>query len=226
MHRFILIAKALVWRDIKCAWLHKSQLLQPLLFYLIVMTLFPLAVGHHERLLSLIGPGIAWVAALLASLLSLEHLFVHDYQDGSLELLLLSPEPLTGLMFVKVITHWLLTGLPLILITPLMALFLHMSTLQWHYLILSLLIGTPILSFVGAIGSALTVALSGSGILLALLMLPLYVPVLIFGDGMVYAAVQGLPIGGLLAILGAILALCVALAPYATASALRISSEV
>lgn len=224
MPKFIEIAGALLQRDLKLAWRHKSQLCQPLIFYLIVITMFPLAVGNNQQTLATLGPGIAWVAALLASLLALEHLFLQDYQDGSLELLLLSPEPLTGLIFTKILSHWLLTGLPLILLTPLMALLLHMSPLQWHYLVISLLLGTPILSLVGAIGSALTVGLSGSGILLALLMLPLYVPVLIFGNGIVTSAVQGLPIDGLLAILGAILALCMGLAPLAAAFALRISA--
>ncbi len=225
MSRFTLAAGALCQRELLLLWRHKTNVLQPLIFYLIVMTLFPLALGHSAKLLARIAPGVAWVAALLSMLLSLENLFAKDHQDGSLEILLLSPQPLPALVLVKIFTHWLVTGLPIVLLTPLMALLMGMPDVSWHYLMLGLLLGTPSLSLVGAIGSALTVGLSSSGVLIALLMLPLYIPVLIFGSGLVVTAAAGLPVAGILAILGALLCLCIALAPLACGFALRVACQ-
>jgi len=212
----------LIKRDFRLAVRAPQELINPLIFFLIVVSLFPLAISPNPKTLQLIGPGVIWVAALLATLLSLDRLFLSDYQDGSLEQLLLSPHPLTVLVSVKVLTHWLLTGLPLIILSPLLGMMLGMPSSAIVALMLSLLIGTPLLSFVGAIGSALTVGLRGGGVLLTLLVLPLYIPVLIFGSSAVVAAMSGLPYVGHLASLGAFLAMAVTLAPLATAAALRI----
>lgn len=190
-----------------------------------MITLFPLVIGPDPVLLSKIAPGIAWVAALLSALLSFERLFRDDFVDGSLEQLMLISQPLALTALAKVIAHWLLTGLPLILLSPVAALLLSLETHIWAALVLTLLIGTPVLSCLGAIGVALTVGLRKGGVLLSLLVVPLFIPVLIFSASALDAATLKLPYHGQLAILGAILAATVTLSPFAIAAALRISLE-
>ncbi|KAB7895845.1 heme exporter protein CcmB [Rouxiella sp. S1S-2] len=210
-------------RELKIAFRKSAEIINPLWFFLIVITLFPLGIGPEPTLLARIAPGIVWVAALLSSLLSLERLFRDDYLDGSLEQLLLLPAPLTLTVIAKVCAHWMVTGLPLIIISPLIALLLSLDFKTWEAVALTLLLGTPTLSFIGAIGVALTVGLRKGGVLLSLLVLPLYIPVLIFSTGAIDAASMAMPIGGYLAILGAMLAGSFTLAPFATSAALRIS---
>ncbi len=210
-------------RDLLLAYRHRSELANPLLFFVIVVTLFPLAIGPEPGILKNIAPGVIWVAALLASMLSLESVFRTDFNDGSLELMFLSPHPPSLLVLSKIIAHWLITAVPLMLMAPLLAVLLHLPTEGIGVLLLTLLLGTPVLSLVGAIGVALTVGLRRGGMLLALLVLPLYVPVLIFAAGAVRDAALGLPVIGPLAFLGAMLVLSLTLAPLATSAALRIS---
>ncbi|MGD8105339.1 heme exporter protein CcmB [Pantoea sp. FN0302] len=210
-------------RELRIAFRSGAEIINPLWFFLIVITLFPLGIGPEPQLLARIAPGVAWVAALLSSLLALERLFRDDFNDGSLEQLLLLPTPLPVTVLGKVIAHWLITGLPLLLLSPLAALLLSLDFNGWRALALTLLLGTPVLSLLGAIGVALTVGLRRGGVLLSLLVLPLAVPVLIFASAAIDAASMGLPISGYLAILGAMLAASLCLAPFATAAALRIS---
>lgn len=212
-----------IQREVTIAFRRGAEVINPLWFFLIVITLFPLGIGPDPQQLARIAPGIVWVAALLASLLALERLFRDDYLDGSLEQLLLQPAPLSITVLGKVMAHWLITGLPLILLSPLAALLLSLDFASWCALALTLLIGTPTLSFLGAIGSGLTVGLRRGGVVLSLLVLPLSIPVLIFASAAIEAASQGLPIGGYLALLGAILVVSATLSPFATAAALRIS---
>lgn len=211
-------------RDLLLAVRGHSELVLPLLFYLLVVTLVPLAVSPDAATLAGLAPGIIWVGALLATLLSLERLFRSDFDDGSLDLLLLSPAPLPLLVLAKVLAHWLTTGLPLLLIAPLLALFLALPERALATLLATLALGTPVLSFIGAVGVGLTVSVRRGGGLLALLVLPLYVPVLIFGANAVSAAADGLPVAGQLYMLGAFLALAASLAPLAAAGALRITA--
>ena len=210
-------------RELQLAFRSGAEIVNPLWFFLIAITLFPLGVGPEPQLLARIAPGIVWVAALLASLLALERLFRDDFLDGSLEQLLLLPTPLPITVIGKVVAHWLLTGVPLILLSPLVALLLSLDMASWRAVALTLLLGTPTLSFLGAIGVGLTVGLRRGGVLLSLLVLPLAIPVLIFASAAIDAAGMGLPIGGYLAILGAMLVLSAMLSPFATAAALRIS---
>jgi len=175
--------------------------------------------------LASIGPGIIWVAALLATLLSLDSLFRSDHEDGSLEQILLMPQPLSVLVLGKIAAHWLATGLPLLLMAPVLGVLLHLETSTLGVLVASLALGTPVLSLVGAIGMALVVGLRRGGMLLSLLVLPLYVPVLIFGAGAVAQTQMGLPYAGQLALLGALLALALSLAPWACAAALRVTES-
>lgn len=213
----------LLWRELKVAFRHSTEMINPLWFFIIVITLFPLGLGPEPQLLSRIAPGIVWVAALLASLLSLERLFRDDYMDGTLEQLLLLPAPLPLTVLVKVCAHWVVTGLPLLLLSPMIALLLSLDFASWKAVALTLLLGTPTLSFMGAIGAALTVGLRKGGVLLSLLVLPLYIPVLIFATGAIDAASMNMPIDGYLAILGAMLVGSATLTPFATAAALRVS---
>ena len=213
----------LIRRELKTALRNRAEILNPLWFFLIVITLFPLGIGPEPQLLARIAPGVVWVAALLASLLSLERLFRDDLLDGSLEQLLLLPSPLAVTVAGKVCAHWLVTGLPLLLLSPLVALLLSLDFTTWRAVALTLLLGTPTLSFIGAIGAALTVGLRKGGVLLSLLVLPLSIPVLIFASGAIQAAANGMAIDGYLAILGAMLAGSLTLAPFAAAAALRIS---
>jgi heme exporter protein B len=201
---------------------HKSDAANPLIFFLMVASLFPLGVGPEAAVLRQIAPGIVWVAALLATLLSLEALFRSDFEDGSLEQLLLSPFPLPALVLAKTFAHWLATGLPLLISAPFMGLLYGLSGETLGVLLITLLLGSPALSLVGSIGVALTVGLRRGGLLLALLLLPLYVPILIFATGAVVAEAQGLPSGAQIYMLAALLCLTLTLSPFATAAALRI----
>jgi heme exporter protein B len=210
-------------RDMTIAFRHPSDLVNPLIFFLVVVSLFPLAISPDARYLAEIAPGVLWVASLLATLLSLDMLFQSDYQDGTLEQLLLSPQPLYTSVLAKVVSHWLLSGLPLALISPLLALMLFLPSSAMPTLMITLLLGTPIMSFIGAIGAALTIGLRKTGLLLSLIVLPLYIPILIFAASAVQNAAIGLPVLGHLALLGALLVLSVVLAPLAIAAALRIS---
>ena len=214
---------ALVRRDLKIVYRRRSELANPILFYLIVISMFPLGLSPASEQLREIAPGVIWVAALLATLLALEVLFRSDYEDGSLEQMILSPHPVSMLAFAKVGVHWLATGLPLLVVTPLLALLMQLDSNTTKTLLLSLLIGTPTLSLIGAVGVALTVGLQRSSLLLTLVILPLYVPVLIFGTNAVQAAASGLSAIGQIYALSAMLALAVVLAPLATAAALRAS---
>lgn len=214
---------SLLRRDLILAFRRRSEIANPLLFFVIVICLFPLGVTPESATLRTLAPGIVWVAALLATLISMDSLFRSDFEEGNLEQMLLSPHPLSILMLAKILAHWLITGLPLILIAPLLAMLLYLPDQAIGTLLLTLGLGTPVLSLVGGIGVALTVGLSRGGILVALLTLPLYVPVLIFGANAVNAAASGLEVIGQIYALCAILALAVTLAPLATAAALRIS---
>ncbi|MEQ9544913.1 MAG: heme exporter protein CcmB [Marinobacter sp.] len=215
--------KAVFMRDLKAAFRQRQDLLNPLLFFIMVVTLFPLGVSPEVSFLQQAGSGILWVAALLSVLLSLDHLFRHDYDDGTLEQLVLQPQPLFLLVLAKVAAHWVLTGLPLVLLAPVLGIMVHLDGNSIGVLCLTLLIGTPVLSLIGAIGAALTLGLRSAGVLLSLLIIPLYIPVLIFGTGTVAAAGDGAPVGGYVALMGAFLVLAVTLAPFASAAALRIS---
>jgi len=210
-------------RDLTLAARNKSEWLNPLLFFILAAILFPLGIGPDPGTLQRIAPGIIWVTALLAALLSLDSIFRADYEDGSLEQLLLTPQPFAMLVFAKVLIHWFVTGLPLMLLSPLLAVSFHLPGDATITLLFTLLLGTPVLSLVGAIGSALTVALKRGGMLLSLLILPLYIPVLIFGAGAVDIAAGGMDASGHFLLIGALLVLSLTLAPLATAAALRIS---
>ncbi|KDM93081.1 heme exporter protein CcmB [Photobacterium galatheae] len=210
-------------RELLIAFRRQADVFNPLWFFIIVITLFPLGIGPEPSLLARIAPGIIWVAALLAALLSLERLFRDDFVDGSLEQMMLMPTPLPVLALAKVIAHWLLTGLPLLLISPLLAILLSLDWSTWLAVVLTLLIGTPTLSFLGAIGVALTVGLRKGGVLLSLLILPLFIPVLIFATSAIEAASLGMGYQGQLALMGAMLAGAATLAPFAIAASLRVS---
>ncbi len=210
-------------RELLLSYRRKSDLVNPLIFFLMVATLFPLGVSPDPTFLADVAPGVVWVAALLATLLSMDSLFRSDFEDGTLEQILLSPQPLYLVVLAKVLAHWMLTGLPLTILAPLLGVMLFLPGDGMWGLVLSLLLGTPTLSLVGAIGAALTVGLRKGGVLISLLVLPLYIPVLIFGSAAVQGAVTGLPLGGYLAILGAMLSLGLVLAPLAIGAALRIS---
>lgn len=215
--------KGVFARDMKIAFRQRQDLLNPLLFFIMVVTLFPLGVSPEVSFLSEAGAGILWVAALLSVLLSLDHLFRHDFDDGTLEQLVLQPQPLFLLILAKTMAHWMLTGLPLVVLTPVLGVMVHLDGNSIAVLCLTLLIGTPVLSLIGAIGAALTLGLRSAGVLLSLLIIPLYIPVLIFGTGTVAAAADGASVGAYLALMGAFLMLSLTLAPFAAAAALRIS---
>lgn len=217
------------WRifrlELRVAFRHSAEIANPLWFFLIVITLFPLSIGPEPQLLARIAPGIIWVAALLSSLLALERLFRDDLQDGSLEQLMLLPLPLPAVVLAKVMAHWMVTGLPLLILSPLVAMLLGMDVYGWQVMALTLLLGTPTLGFLGAPGVALTVGLKRGGVLLSILVLPLTIPLLIFATAAMDAASMHLPVDGYLAILGALLAGTATLSPFATAAALRISIQ-
>lgn len=199
--------RALLARELRLAWRSGAEILNPLWFFLIVITLFPFGVGAAPQLLAQIAPGVVWVAALLAALLVMDRLFRDDWQDGSLEQLMLLPTPLVAVVLVKVVAHWMMSGLPLLIVSPLAALLLGMSLHDAGVLALTLLLGTPTLSFLGAVGVGLTVGLKRGGVLLSLLVLPLAVPLLIFATAACQAAAAGVPVGGYLAMLAALSAL-------------------
>ncbi|MFY2508085.1 heme exporter protein CcmB [Vibrio pectenicida] len=213
----------IIRRELLIAFRRQADIFNPLWFFIIVITLFPLSIGPEPNLLARIAAGIVWVAALLSALLSLERLFRDDFQDGALEQMMLIPLPLSLVVISKVIAHWMLTGLPLILISPLLAILLSLDMNSWLAVVSTLLIGTPTLSFIGAIGVALTVGLQKGGVLLSLLVLPLYIPILIFATSAIDAASLGMAYKGQLAILGAIFMGSITLTPFAISSALRIS---
>lgn len=214
-----------VKRDLTIAWRRKVDLVATLFFFVIVVSLFPLGIGPERQLLRTIAPGVVWVAALLASMLSLGRLFANDYQDGTLEQMVLTPQPLFLVVLGKVLALWVATELPLIVLAPLLGIQFGLEGETLLILSLSLLLGTPTLILIGAIGAALTLGLRGSGLLIAILILPLYVPVLIFGAGAVDASLSGLGAGPHLYLLSALLILSLAFTPWATAAALRISLE-
>ncbi len=216
---------AILRRDLTLAYRHRGEIANPLVFFLIVITMVPLGVSPDPQLLATLAPGIIWVVALLSTLLALDGLFRSDFEDGSLEQLLISPQPLYLMVLAKVLAHWLVTGLPLTLMAPLLGVMLSLPAAGYLPLCLSLLLGTASLSLIGAIGAALTVALRKGGLLLSLIIMPLYAPVLIFGAGAVRSAVDGFPFAPQIAILGALLALAAVLAPLASAAALRISID-
>jgi len=214
---------AVLQRDLILAFRHRGELLNPPLFFLMIVSLYPLGVSPEPEILRTIAPGVVWIAALLAALFSLENLFKSDFLDGTLEQLALSPHPLPLLTAAKVLAHWLVSGLPMILLAPLLAMLLTMSQAATVALVATLALGTPLLSLIGAVGTALTVGLKRGGVLLTLLVLPLYIPVLIFATNAVTAAAAGMPISGQLYFLGSLLALALSLAPIAIAAAIRIS---
>jgi len=214
----------LLKRDLLLALRRRNEIMNPLLFFIVVVSLFPMGVSPQRGLLQALAPGVIWVAALLATLLSLESMFRSDYDDGSLEQLLLTPQPLSLLVLGKVLAHWLRTGLPLVLLAPLVGFQYYLAGDTLITMMVALLLGTPVLSLLGAIGAALTLGVRGGGMLLSLLILPLYIPILVYGAGAVAAsATQSLPAQPFLLLLGAFLILAMVLTPVATAAALRIS---
>ncbi|MBC8029552.1 MAG: heme exporter protein CcmB [Pyrinomonadaceae bacterium] len=215
----------IVARDLMLAWRRRADVLSTLFFFVIVVSLFPLGIGPETELLRSIAPGTVWVAALLASMLSLNRVFSNDYHDGTLEQLLLTPQPLYLVVVGKVLAQWLVSEVPLVLIAPLVGVQFGLSPDTLLVLFVSLLIGTPILSLIGSIGAALTLGLRGGGVLVALLVLPLYIPVLIFGAGAVDATIVGIDPMANIYLLTALLVLSLVFAPWATAAALRISLE-
>jgi heme exporter protein B len=216
---------AVVRRDLLLAFRRRADVVTTLFFFVIVVSLFPLGVGAEPNLLRTLAPGILWVSALLASMLALGRLFAADHADGTLEQMLLSAEPLSVIVIGKVLAHWLVSGLPLVLLSPLLAIQFDLPGESITVLVTSLLLGTPILSLVGAIGAGLTLGLRGGGALISLLVLPLYIPVLIFGAGAVGAEASGIGASSHLLLLGGGLAVALVLTPWATSAALRIALE-
>jgi len=216
---------AVLRREVLLALRQKGEVLTPLVFFVVVASLFPLGVGPESALLQRMAPGVLWVSALLAAMLSLQRLYAADYADGSLEQMALSTTPLGLLVVTKALSHFLLSGLPLVLMAPILGLQFGLDGRALGILMLSLLLGTPTLGLLGSIGAALTLGVRGAGVLLSLLILPLYIPVLIFGAGAVEADAAGLGAGGHLSLLAALLVLSAFFAPWATAAALRISLE-
>ena len=215
----------LVQRDLTLAWRRRADVLSTLFFFIIVVSLFPLGIGPETQLLRTIAPGVVWVAALLASMLSLGRLFANDYGDGTLEQLLLTPQPLYLVVLAKIFAQWIVSEVPLVLIAPLIGLQFDLPGETLLVLAVTLLIGTPVLSLIGSIGAALTLGLRGGGVLIALLILPLYIPVLIFGAGAVDASIVGTEPQANIYLLAAMLVLSLVFAPWATSAALRIALE-
>lgn len=216
---------ALLRRDLLLGFRAKAEVLTGIFFMVIVASLFPLALGADVKLLRLIAPGVLWIGALLSTLLTLPRLFEHDYKDGSLEQLVLTPSGLHFLTYAKLLAHWLLSGLPLVLLSPLVAVQFDLPLELLETLMLTLLLGTPTLSAIGGIGAALTLGVRGSGVLLSLLLLPLFIPVLVFGAGAVQAQAAQLGVGAHLSILAALLLVSWTLGPWACASALKVAME-
>jgi heme exporter protein B len=214
-----------VWRDLILAWRRRSDVLATLFFFIIVVSLFPLGIGPEPAMLRTIAPGVVWVAALLASMLSLGRIFGNDFQDGTLEQLLLTPQPAYLVVLGKVLAHWLISELPLVMVAPVLGLQFGLSENSLVIVVLSLLLGTPVLSLIGSIGAALTLGLRAANVLVALLVLPLYIPVLIFGTGAIEASVSNTSTQPWLLLMVASLVLAFVFAPWATSAALRISVE-
>lgn len=210
-------------RDLLIAYKRKNDVVNPFMFFLIVASLFPIGISPEPERLSLIAAGVLWISALLAALLAMDNLYRADYEDGSLEQLLLSPHPLFFMVLAKNIAHWLVSGLPVVLVSPLIAYMLSLPDGSYHVLFLSLLLGTPVFSLLGSIGVALTVGLGSRGLILAMITLPMSVPVLIAGTLAVQQTQNGASLLGFLAIMGAMLLFALTLAPLASAAALRIS---
>jgi heme exporter protein B len=216
---------AVMRRDLLLAMRRKTEVLTALFFFVIVTSLFPLGIGPETSLLRKIAPGVLWVGALLSTMLGLQRMFAADHADGTLEQMLLSPTPLALLVGGKNIAHWLVSGLPLVLLAPLLGVQFDLDAGSLGVLTLGLLLGTPVLSLVGSIGAALTLGVRGGGVLLSLLVLPLYIPTLIFGAGAVQAHSSGLGATGHLSLLAALLVMALFFAPWATTAALRIALE-
>lgn len=212
-------------RDLLVVMRRKSEVLTALFFFVIVCSLFPLGIGPEPALLRKIAPGVLWVCALLATMLGLQRMFAADHADGTLEQMAISPTALVWLVIGKIGAHWLVSGLPLVLMAPVLGLQFDLDAESLGVLMLALLLGTPVLSLIGAIGAALTLGVRGGGVLLSLLVLPLYIPVLIFGAGAVESHIAGLGAGGHLSLLAALLVLAVFFAPWAATAALRIALE-
>ena len=213
----------LIRRDLLLAARRRAEMANPLLFFILVTSLFPLGIGADTKLLQAVAPGVIWVAALLAALLSLDSVFRSDFEDGSLEQYLLSSHPVSVLVLAKIIAHWLITGLPLLLVSPLLGVLLALPADGIKILFFTLLLGTPVLSLIGSVGVALTVGLRKGGMILSLLVLPLYIPLLIFAASAVDSAAAGLPVTAHLSLIAALLVLALSLSPFATAAALRVS---
>jgi len=216
---------AIIHRDLLLVMRRKSEVLTALFFFVVVTSLFPLGIGADAALLRKIAPGVLWVAALLSTLLGLQRMFAADYLDGALEQLILTPQSLVLLVAGKVMAHWLVSGLPLVLLAPIIGIQFDLDASSLYVLMGSLLLGTPVLSLLGSIGAALTLGVRGGSVLMSLLILPLYIPVLIFGAGAVYANSVGLDISGHFSLLGALLILALAFVPWVSASALKIAIE-
>jgi heme exporter protein B len=215
----------LVWRDLILAWRRRADVLATVFFFVIVTSLFPLGIGPERETLRTIAPGVVWVAALLASMLSLGRIFGNDYQDGTLEQLILTPQSTYLMVMAKVLAHWVVSEIPLVVIAPVLGLQFGLSQNTLLTVMVSLLLGTPVLSVIGSIGAALTLGLRAANVLVALLVLPLYIPVLIFGSGAVQATVTGTSPQAWLLLLGATLIVSLVFAPWATSAALKISVE-
>lgn len=217
--------KKLLQRELLRHWRCRQDLINPLLFFVITVSLFPLAVSPEGQLLRQIGSGVIWVSALLAAMLSLESMYRDDYYDGTLELLLLQSGSPYKVVVAKIISHWLTTGLPLVVISPILAIMMQIETSAITALVLTLIIGTAVLSLIGSVGMGLTVGLRQGGVLLSLLVLPLYIPILIFGTSAVAAASMGLEYIGQLAFMGAYLMACISLVPFASVAAIKVSIQ-
>ena len=217
--------KVVLRRDLLIAFRKRSDIVNPLLFFVIVAIIMPMGLSPESKILSVLAPGLIWIIALLAMLLSVDGLFRSDYEDGALEQLILSPQPLYFIVLIKILVHWLTTGLPLTLMAPLLGLLLFLPTEGFLPMVLSLLMGTANLSLVGAIGAALTVSLRTGGILLSLIVIPFYIPVLVFGVAAIVSAIGGDSTEVPMAALGALLAIAIALAPLAISAALKMSIQ-
>lgn len=215
----------MIRRDLVLAMRRRADVLTTLIFFVMVVSLFPLGVGPEMEMLRKMAPGVVWVSALLASMLSLGRMFSADYLDGTLEQMMLAPQSLSAVVLSKILAHWMVSGLPLAIMAPVLGLQFDMSAQALWVLVVTLLLGTPILSVIGATGAALTLGLRGGGALVSLLVLPLCIPVLIFGAGAVEAVVSGTNVGPHLSLLGAVLVVALAFMPWITALALRISME-
>jgi len=216
---------AMIRRDLLLVMRRKSEVLTALFFFVVVTSLFPLGIGADTALLRKIAPGVIWVAALLSTLLGLQRIFAADYADGALEQIALSPQPMVLLVAGKMIAHWMVCGLPLVILAPIIGIQFDLDTSSLYILMGTLLLGTPVLSLLGSIGAALTLGVRGGSILMSLLVLPLYIPVLIFGAGAVYANSVGLDTSGHFSLLGALLILALAFVPWVTAAAVKIAIE-